>query len=98
MMKQSVLVIDRDDVKSALADFFARVLNDFDMTRQRLLEGKLHSEVPDLTTAADDELIRHYGEFDLGFALLSENPEADAVLIDMGGDTWTVAAKKETPV
>jgi len=98
MKKSTVLIIDRDDLKNALADFFARVLNDFDTTRQRLLEGKIHSDIPDLTVAPDDELIRQYTEFDIGFALLSENPEADAVLVDLGDDTWTVAAKKESSV
>ena len=98
MKKQSVLIINRDDLKTALADFFARVLEDIEQTRQRLLEGKIHSEIPDLSIAQDDELIRQYTEFDLGFSLLSENPEVETVLVDLGEDTWTVAAKKETSV
>ncbi len=95
MKKITVLVIDRDDVRNALADFFARVLNDLDITRQKLLEGKLHAEIPDLTAVSDEELIRLYCEFDLGYAHLSENPDCDTVLIALWEDNWHVAAKRE---
>ena len=95
MQKNVVLVIDRNDLKNALADFFARVLEDVEQTRQKLLDGKLHTDIPDLTAESDEELIQHYCEFDLGFALLSKNSEVDTVLIDLGGNTWDVAAKRE---
>ena len=95
MKKQCVLKIDRDDLINALADIFARVLTDLESTRKQLLEGKLHSDIPDLTTISDEELIGHYSEFDLGFALLTENPDVDTVLIDLGNDKWTVAAWKK---
>ena len=95
MNKKSVLILDRDDVKTALADFFARVLSDLETTRQRLLDGKLHSEIPDLTAASDEELIRHYYEYELGYSLLSENPDVDTVLIAFWEDNWHVAAKRE---
>lgn len=89
MKKTTALVLDRDDVKEALADFFARVT--------KFLQCDLNAKIPDLATIADKELIRLYGEFGLGYLLVSENPDADSVLIDLGGDNWHVAARKMEP-
>lgn len=96
MKTHSVLVLDRDDLKNALADFFARVLDDIEITRQKILEGKLHSEIPDLTVASEEELIRHYYEFDLGYILLDDHPDCDTVVIGLWDDRWHVAAKRES--
>jgi hypothetical protein len=100
MQFKKTIVLDLEEAKKALATWYADYLSgDHENLLQLIQEGKLHGQIPDLTTMEPMKVAETYQGWDfLADQWMDENPDVDLFLIDLGeGNFFRVCGREDYP-